>query len=258
MKREEALHLVDTVTHTYNTIADHFSQSRWKLWEDFVYFTPYLHDGQDILDVGCGNGRLVELCENKNISYTGVDISEKLIEQAQNKYGLIGLHPIFKVGSVLTLHEEKQYDVVFLIAVLQHIPKPLQEEAMRHVYDVIKPGGVLLMTNWNMWQRKYNGLLIKNFFQKFTRRDALKLGIPASSFGFKDVVVRYQKNADVEGAMDRYMYAFTKWEVQQILTRVGFDVEKNMYTHKEQQVSFLSGRNIVTIARKPHILTHKK
>ncbi|PIX02803.1 SAM-dependent methyltransferase, partial [bacterium (Candidatus Gribaldobacteria) CG_4_8_14_3_um_filter_42_11] len=42
-------------------------------------------DGDKVLDVGCGNGRLVKAFENKKISYLGVDNSEKLIKLATNQ-----------------------------------------------------------------------------------------------------------------------------------------------------------------------------
>lgn len=250
MDRKEALQLVSSVEATYNTIADHFSQSRWKLWEDFIYFTPYIKDGQAILDIGCGNGRMIEFFQGKQVSYTGIDISGKLIEQAQVKYGNHSLHPQFKKGNILELTEEGKYDVIFLIAVVQHLPKPLQEEALRNVYRALKPGGVLLMTNWNMWQSKYNRLLCSNFIQKFTKKGLLKLGVPVESFGVCDVVVRYQKNADTENAMDRYLYAFTKKSISHVLKKVGFTILKNIYTDKETSTHMLKGRNILTIGRK--------
>lgn len=44
-------------------------------------------EGKALLDVGCGMGNLLEYIKSKgiNVSYTGVDILEKMIEQAKNK-----------------------------------------------------------------------------------------------------------------------------------------------------------------------------
>ena len=45
-------------------------------------------EGLDILDVACGTGVLVSDYLKRNIAnYTGIDISEKMIEIAENKYG---------------------------------------------------------------------------------------------------------------------------------------------------------------------------
>lgn len=44
-------------------------------------------EGKALLDVGCGTGNLLEYIKSKgiNVSYTGVDILEKMIEQVKNK-----------------------------------------------------------------------------------------------------------------------------------------------------------------------------
>lgn len=44
-------------------------------------------EGKSLLDVGCGTGNLLEYINSKgiNVSYTGVDILEKMIEQAKSK-----------------------------------------------------------------------------------------------------------------------------------------------------------------------------
>lgn len=44
-------------------------------------------EGKTLLDVGCGTGNLLEYVNSKgiNVSYTGVDILDKMIEQAKSK-----------------------------------------------------------------------------------------------------------------------------------------------------------------------------
>ncbi len=46
-------------------------------------------DGQKVLDLGCGNGRLLNVLQNKNIDYIGVDNSENLLLNAQNAYPVL-------------------------------------------------------------------------------------------------------------------------------------------------------------------------
>ncbi|MCC6639504.1 class I SAM-dependent methyltransferase, partial [Candidatus Falkowbacteria bacterium] len=85
MNREESLAIVAKVNDTYNTIAPHFSLTRYKLWGDFDYFKPYINSGQEILDAGCGNGRLIEFFSSLHVQYTGFDSSSELIAQAEQK-----------------------------------------------------------------------------------------------------------------------------------------------------------------------------
>jgi tRNA (uracil-5-)-methyltransferase TRM9 len=242
MDRLQALHIVTEVEDTYDSIAAHFSQSRWKLWDDLEYFRPYIHEGQAVLDVGCGNGRLVELFKDTPITYVGVDSSAGLIAEAKKKDFTVSFTPEFVRGSLLDLNGVSgSYDLVLLISVLQHIPKPLHDQAIDNIVSKMKPGGVLLMTNWNLWQRKYIRNVITSL--RYSKEEREK------GFGYKDVLVHYQQNADIGGRQYRYHYAFTRRDIAKLLKRHGFKIEHNMYTDKYSKSHRLQGRNILTIAR---------
>ena len=79
----------------YNTIAERFSRARQDVWPEFDFL--FKNAKGKVLDLGCGNGRFYE--KLKHTDYTGLDISDKLIEIAQKKYG----KEKFKVGSALDL-----------------------------------------------------------------------------------------------------------------------------------------------------------
>jgi len=77
----------EKVKEDYNEIADSFSGTRHSLWKDFDFFLPHYDASADILDFGCGNGRLLEFLEKHGYgSYLGVDQSEKLIGIARAKH----------------------------------------------------------------------------------------------------------------------------------------------------------------------------
>jgi len=68
----------------------------------------------DVLDLGCGNGRLADLFKNVE-NYVGVDFSENLVKLASER-GL-GTQYKFYVSSVTELHKienicETQYDFI--------------------------------------------------------------------------------------------------------------------------------------------------
>ena len=71
---------------------------------------------QSILDVGCGYGRLYELCKSRslNFSYSGIDICEEMIVSAKNKFAV----GEWFVGDVLGLEESRQFDYVVCNGIL--------------------------------------------------------------------------------------------------------------------------------------------
>jgi ubiquinone/menaquinone biosynthesis C-methylase UbiE len=111
--------------------------------------------GKQVLDVGCGTGRLVRDLRNSGAFVTGVDISEKMVEACKKKFPGMGV----KLGEADELpFEDESFDVLvasFLIVHLKTLDK-FFDEAMR----VLKPGGTLFVTNIN--QRKAPKLKTKD------------------------------------------------------------------------------------------------
>lgn len=74
--------LIEQNKQSYNKIAELFSSTRGYVWGDISFLAKNIKDGDNILDLGCGNGRLVESLQVKgeSISYLGIDNSEGLIK----------------------------------------------------------------------------------------------------------------------------------------------------------------------------------
>ena len=152
--------LLNIVKKNYNEIASKFSQTRQKLiWPELTNLAQDIKDNDNILDAGCGNGRLLEIFKNKKINYLGVDSSKGLISEAQKNWPNYN----FQVGDILELDKLKQtnFDYVFCVAVLHHLPgQDLQVEALRQIKNKIKPDGKIILTVWNLWsQKKYRKLI---------------------------------------------------------------------------------------------------
>ncbi|KKT96901.1 MAG: hypothetical protein UW99_C0047G0013, partial [Candidatus Collierbacteria bacterium GW2011_GWC2_45_15] len=76
---------INEVKMVYEEIAKDFSDTRGYIWPELKPFIKKVGSKESLLDVGCGNGRLL-LGLPKTIKYTGLDISPKLLEEAQKKY----------------------------------------------------------------------------------------------------------------------------------------------------------------------------
>ena len=103
----------------------------------------------NILDVGCGSGWLSIDLETYG-KVTGVDLSRKVIHELQTT------HPSIRwiAGDFLSVDlAENAYDVVTCLETIAHVPD--QEAFAQRIADVIRPGGVLLLTTQNeyIWHR---------------------------------------------------------------------------------------------------------
>lgn len=229
MEREYAEYLLKKTRDDYNLIAEDFSRTRWNIWPEFSIFRDFIKEGDKILDVGCGNGRLLELLKDKKISYTGVDVSEKLIEVAKKKYPQNN----FLVADNLNLpFLDNNFDKVFSVAVLHTIPSDeLRKKAVAELKRVLRPEGLLFVTVWDMWRKDTFLLPLKYSFLKLIRKSKLDLG---------DAFVPWSDKTK------RFYHFFTKKELYSLVKIVGFDILKKGVAKNETG----SRSNIYLIAKK--------
>jgi len=229
--------ILDDNLTTYNAIADKFSDTRSRPWPAMEKLTrKYVKDGDEILDVGCGNGRLTQMTNDQfpMTSYMGVDFSEKLIDIAKEKFENNKIK--FAVGNVLNLDlGERKFDSVFMFAVLNHIPgEELQLRALQNIRKVLKPGGVLTMTNWNLWRLNFKQKTFWNF--KIKRVN-----------GVKDLFTEFKVG---EKKNQLYYRAFTLYELKKLAEKSGFKILESYYDYRGQKSWWGSAENLVTVWQK--------
>lgn len=225
---------MDELEVGYDQMSDKFSNTRSFFWKDLAFIADYIENGSSVLDFGCGNGRLLEILKDKKIDYTGIDISQKLIDLAKTKYPE-NSESFLKVTSQDSLaFSDNFFNNIIAIAVFHHFPKDYANKMAEEFYRIAKPGGIVIITVWNLWQRKYwknifNFSMLKRFFQSGR----------FSGFGFRDIFVPFQNNGNE--VFNRYHRVYTKKELADIFVEAGFEIER---------CSLVNNRNIIIIARK--------
>ena len=218
MKIEKTQKLLALVKHNYQDIAADFDATRKKeIWPEIRLFAEKVKSGDSILDLGCGNGRLLEALKEKEINYLGVDNSSELISLAKKNY------PIqkFIVGDILSLNNNQEitnegFDFIFCLAALQHIPgEELRVKALKDMATKLKIGGEMIISNWNLWaNKKYRPQLIKNYLLKL---------IGQNEYDANDLIFPW-KNSRGEEKTDRYYHTFTGNELKKLARLAGLNI----------------------------------
>lgn len=241
----------------YNNIATHFSDTRSFLWRDLEILAQFAKDGDSILDIGCGNGRLYQLFAGlssdesqlsssrpkpqgrvegspiaSSIKFFGVDISEKLIEIAKEKYP----EGKFFVGDMVELpFEDKKFDVVFSLVAFHHLPTAdLQLKALEEMKRVLKPNGKIILLNWNAYSNWVN--------DKLKKGDYKDLGNHLFEVPWK--------TGKGEKVGDRVYYGFTLEELEGLFEKTGFKLEDQYFLRHGERIGVELGMNIVSILEK--------
>lgn len=234
MNKQIAKQLINKTKDDYNRIAPQFDSTRKYNWRDIakIIETLDVKKGSKILDLGCGGGRLYEILEKHNISYTGVDISDKLISIAKKKYPKVK----FIVADITEFNSKEKYDYIFSIAVLHHVPsKILRDKSIQNIKNSLKNNGTAIVSVWYFWnQWKFvkeivnqclkNLILNFNILNKFKPKN-YKLN-KNYSLPFGDFYIQW-KNQKGEILAERYHHAWTIGE----LKKYGFKIvskDKNL------------------------------
>jgi ubiquinone/menaquinone biosynthesis C-methylase UbiE len=146
MEDNKAKNIIRETIEDYNSISEKYSSVRSKPWKEMEFLFKDIKEGDDVLDLGCGNGRFYEYL--KKSKYIGVDPSLELIKICKNNYPEANF--IVALGNELPF-EDNLFDKIFSIAVLHHIPsEKLRKEFLLEAKRVLKSDGVLTLTVWNL------------------------------------------------------------------------------------------------------------
>jgi len=256
MTSETAKKICALNIQTYNRIARAFSDTRTRPWDDLTPLTTYLSDGMSILDIGCGNGRiLTALPQDISFHYTGVDISAALIQEAERIHEHDIRKPQFFIGDVLSLQDVpdlqgKQFDIVSAVAVLNHIPdRALQIQALSNVRLFLKPGGLLFLTNWNLLQIQARKSVWRYTLERYRTPDSVwqkKYGFSKKELSFRDCLTTWKSGALAEPL---YYYSFTLHELTRLCRAASLRMQDTYYSKHGKHAHWWSGRNTVAVAR---------
>ncbi len=113
-----------------------------RLLSAYHHVKPYIKG--KLLELGCGEGRGVEIIAPLAESYLGIDKIQGIIQRLKMQYPdyqfQSGTFPPFPF-------EDNHFDTIVSFHVIEHIKK--DEEFIKEVFRVLKPGGTALITTPN-------------------------------------------------------------------------------------------------------------
>jgi ubiquinone/menaquinone biosynthesis C-methylase UbiE len=229
MDKKQAKYLLNKTREDYNKIATGFARTRGFVWPELDFLIKYTTQGDKVLDLGCGNGRYFEAFKDKDVDYTGVDNSEKLIKIAKQSYPKGN----FKTANALNLpFQDSHFDKIYSFAVLHHIPsKQLRLQFLKEAKRVLKPKGVLTLTVWKFNRKKQFKLILKFYILKLLQKNKLE---------FRDVIIPWASTTQ------RYVHLFSKRELKNSLKQSNFKIKQTGTVFRKSKKT----GNIYTIAIK--------
>jgi len=148
--------------------------------------------GDSVLDVGCGTGEVTLLAKTRaqNGNVYGIDPAPEMIAVARKKAARKGLDIDYRVGVIEALpFDDSSIDVVTSSLMMHHLPEDLKRRGLAEVYRIIKPGGRLLIADFE----RPTGSFLNHLFLAFTRHQGIQKGIEdlqalLKNSGFRQIV----------------------------------------------------------------------
>jgi len=176
------------VKNVYETIANHFSDTRYSHWKCVRDFLDLLSPLELVGDIGCGNGK--NMLYRKDLRYIGCDITENLVSIAKQK---TGNEIILASGTDLPFHDNL-FDACMSVAVIHHLTDSiLRKKFVQEMVRCTKNGGLIMFTVWMLdqpykkkWEHLGNGdffipwnnknsEILQRFYHFFTESEVLEL-----------------------------------------------------------------------------------
>jgi ubiquinone/menaquinone biosynthesis C-methylase UbiE len=198
--------MYDTIAREYSETFSGEHEKKPKDQEILHRFSQEIGDRRPVWDFGCGPGQTTEYLKNLGIEISGLDLSEKILEQARINHPEIH----FRKGNILKLEfENDSIAAVVSFYAIVHFTEEQVRIAFREVFRVLQPGGIFLFTYHigadTIYIEEFLGKKISINF-KFFPTDFIYSCLKRSGFGKLDIIER-EPYPGVEYA-SRRAYAF--------------------------------------------------
>tara|TARA_A100000164_G_scaffold379065_1_gene422351 strand:- start:1443 stop:2156 length:714 start_codon:yes stop_codon:yes gene_type:complete len=131
-------------------------------WHNITFdrIKKYLLQDKQHLDYACGSGSLIGLYSSANS--IGIDISDKQIEYASNKYGDRG--KFYTLEEFESDNQEEKYDIITVLGLIEFLNQNDNLEVLNKLHKALRPSGTLILTTPNFNTTMYILDVVINFF----------------------------------------------------------------------------------------------
>jgi len=164
----------------YDILALDYHQKRFYPWKDFeLFYNELIQEGVSFngynIDLGCANGRNFKIFLQSDIKLIGIDNSIEFLKISRNR---------LKTGNNYSMKERRSIELIqsdinaipirpeavnniFSIAAIHHIKNIHNRNyVLEQIYAILKNNGLLFLTLWRKYQKKYRYYFIRDWFKR--------------------------------------------------------------------------------------------
>lgn len=208
----------------------------------FAYHEAAKFTNGNLLEIGCGVGRGLDVLAEHCNQYTGIDKNTALLETLRSAYP--AMHFIEANIPPLTGIADNSFDYVVTFQVIEHIQN--DDLFVKEIHRVLKPGGKLILTTpnvklsltrnpWHIREYTATGLqqLIAKYFSKLEQQGV---------HGNDKVMQYYNQNKKAVQKITRFDIFNLQYKLPRAVLQIPYDFlnrmnRKSLMTQNDQLVS---------------------
>ena len=153
-------------------------------------YLPLLASAQDVVDVGCGRGELLDLLRTRGVRARGVDVNHAMVEVCRAR----GLDAMQGDGlSYLEAQADGSLGGLVAIQVVEHLEPAYLTRFLETAYHKLRPGAPIVLETINAacWLAFFDAYLRDPTHVRPLHPDTLKYLVEASGFQAADIRFRH-------------------------------------------------------------------
>ncbi|KAI8634138.1 S-adenosyl-L-methionine-dependent methyltransferase [Xylariaceae sp. FL1651] len=215
------------VHSVYESIAGHFSSTRYKPWPFIASFLQArVVPGSVGLDVGCGNGKYLGVRTGGDVHIMGSDRSASLVRIARDHGGSTKRRFDVTVADSLALPFRRGCaDFVLCIAVIHHMStRARRVDALRKLLECLREKGQVLVYVWALEQSSS-----RRGWDQNSEQDQLVPWVMKANQNKKEKEGAGDSREDADATYQRYYHLYREGELEEDMLTAGGQVLESGY-----------------------------
>jgi len=164
----------------YDILALDYHQKRFCPWKDFeLFYNELIQKGVSFngysIDLGCANGRNFKVFLQSDIKLIGIDNSAEFLKISRNRLITGNNYTMKERRSIELIQSDinsipirpESVNNIFSIAAIHHIKNSnTRNYALNQIYAILKNNGLLFLTLWRKYQKKYRYYFFRDWFKR--------------------------------------------------------------------------------------------
>jgi len=168
-KKENTGFNADTFKFLYEMEKKHFWHTARKeiIYQMLKYYLQEKINTVKMLEIGCGNGAILQYLKKKGVDVEGGDISIEGLKFCKKRINI----PLYQIDALATPFSCESYDIVGIFDVIEHVED--EKSLLKEVFRICKKNGKVIITvpaNKSLWS--YFDVLSKHK-RRYTKKELI-------------------------------------------------------------------------------------